>query len=184
VGLKLQQGRPADAASRSAAERRVYDLLDGLGIDYGRVDHPPVMTMDACDQIDEALAPAAIVKNLFLRDDAGGSLYLLMLRGDKKLRSKEVARQIGCGHLSFASPELMERYLGISPGSVTVMGLMNDVDDDVQLLVDGDLLAEAYIGCHPCVNTSSLRLRTEDVFGPFLKAVHHAYVPVHVKPAS
>lgn len=183
MSLAVHTGRPVDAAGRLPQELAVYDLLDGLGIKYDRVDHEPVRTMDACAEIDVALAPAAVCKNLFLRDSKRTGLYLLMLCGDKKLRAKEIARQVGCSRLEFAPPELMERHLGIEPGAVTVMGIMNDTDNQVNLLVDKDLLAAEYIGCHPCVNTSSLRLRSSDLFGPVLATLHHGYTPVTVEPA-
>lgn len=72
----------------------------------------------------------------------------------------------------------MEKYLDITPGSVSVMGLMNDPDNQVQLLIDEDVLKGEYLGCHPCINTSSLRLKTKDIFEVFTKAVHHDYIVV------
>ena len=178
--MELIKGRPADCSGRLEKEIRTYDLLDKLGIAYERVDHEAVMTMEACAAIDAILAPAVICKNLLLCNTARTSFYLLMLRGDKKFVTKEISRQIGSTRLSFAPPEYMEKFLDITPGSVSVLGLMNDSANRVRLLVDEDVLQAEYFGCHPCINTSSLRLLTGDVFGTFLKAVHHDYTVVKV----
>ena len=101
-----------------------------------------------------------------------------MIPGDKHFKTKEISHQINSPRLSFAPAEFMEKYLDITPGSVSVMGLMNDPDNQVQLLVDEDVLKGEYLGCHPCINTSSLRLKTRDVFEVFTKAVHHDHIVV------
>lgn len=180
MSLTLYEGRPSDAGGREEKEMRVYDLLDRLGIEYFRVDHAPAMTMDACEEIDEALG-ISVCKNLFLCNRQKTLFYLLMLPGDKVFRTKQLSEQIGSARLSFADAEHMEKYLDITPGSVSVMGLMNDKTNAVRLLVDEDLLREEYLGCHPCVNTSSLRLKTEDVFGAFLKSVGHGMTAVRLE---
>lgn len=180
MSLTLYEGRPSDADGREEKEMRVYDLLDRLGIEYFRVDHAPAMTMDACEEIDEALG-ISVCKNLFLCNRQKTLFYLLMLPGDKVFRTKQLSEQIGSTRLSFADAEHMEKYLEITPGSVSVMGLMNDKTNAVRLLVDEDLLREEYLGCHPCVNTSSLRLKTEDVFGAFLKSVGHGMTAVRLE---
>ena len=180
MSLTLYEGRPSDADGREKKEMRVYDLLDRLGIEYFRVDHAPAMTMDACEEIDEALG-ISVCKNLFLCNRQKTLFYLLMLPGDKVFRTKQLSEQIGSARLSFADAEHMEKYLDITPGSVSVMGLMNDKTNAVRLLVDEDLLREKYLGCHPCVNTSSLRLKTEDVFGAFLKSVEHGMTAVRLE---
>lgn len=176
--MKLEKGRPEDESGRLKKEIRTYDLLDRLGIAYERIDHEAVATMEACRAIDEILAPAVICKNLFLCNSQKTNFYLLMLREDKKFQTKEVSRQVNSSRLSFAPAEFMEKYLDISPGSVSVMGLMNDIEGRVQLLVDEDVLASEYIGCHPCINTSSMRLKTSDVFGTYLQAIHHDYIVI------
>lgn len=176
--MKLEKGRPEDERGRLEKEIRTYDLLDRLGIEFERIDHEAVATMEACRAIDEILAPAVICKNLFLCNSQKTNFYLLMLREDKKFQTKEVSRQVNSSRLSFAPAELMEKYLDISPGSVSVMGLMNDTEGRVQLLVDEDVLASEYIGCHPCINTSSMRLKTSDVFGTYLQAIHHDYIVI------
>jgi Ala-tRNA(Pro) deacylase len=166
---------------REEKEMRVYDLLDSLNITYERVDHEAAETMEACARIDKVLEPAVICKNLFLCNAQKTKFYLLMIRDNKKFKTKEISHQINSARLSFGPAEFMEEYLNITPGSVSVMGLMNDTENHVTLLVDEDVLNAEYFGCHPCVNTSSLRLRIDDVFGKFLKAVHHDYTVVHLE---
>lgn len=178
MSLELQQGRPMDTAGRLEKEIRTYDLLDSLGITYERVDHEEANTMEACAAVDEVLAPAVICKNLFLCNTQKTKFYLLMIKNDKKFKTKEISKQINSSRLSFAPPEYMEKYLDITPGSASVMGLMNDKENEVTLLVDEDVLQGEYFGCHPCINTSSLRLKVSDVFGQFLEAVHHDYITV------
>ena len=170
--LQLFHGRPADTTGRLDKEIRTYDLLDSLGIDYDRTDHEAAETMEACFDIDAVLG-VLICKNLFLCNRQKTQFYLLMMPGDKPFKTKELSAQINSARLSFAPPEEMLRLLDITPGSVSVMGLMNDTDNEVQLLVDEDVLADEYFGCHPCINTSSLKLKTADVFEKFLPAVHH-----------
>ena len=176
--MQLYLGRPADMTGRQDKEKRVYELLDRLGIAYERVDHEAAETMEACEEIDKFLAPAVICKNLFLCNTQKTKFYLLMIRGDKKFKTKEISSQIHSARLSFAPAEKMEEYLDILPGSVSVLGLMNDKEHQVQLLVDEDVLNAEYVGCHPCVNTSSLRLKTSDIFNTFLKEVSHDYITV------
>lgn len=177
----MVQGRPESAEGREAKEIRVYDLLDGLGIEYDRVDHERADTMADCAAIDEVLQ-AAICKNLFLCNTQKTKFYMLMIVGDKKFKTKDISKQIESPRLSFAPYEYMEEFLDILPGSVSVMGLMNDKEKKVQLLMDRELVDTEYFGCHPCVNTSSLRLRTKDLLEKFLPAVEHEPWLVTVKP--
>ena len=176
--LILEKGRPASVEGRLEKELRVYDLLDSLGIEYERVDHEEANTMEACAEIDKVLAPAVICKNLFLCNAQKTKFYLLMIREDKKFLTKDISKQINSARLSFGPAEYMEQFLDITPGSVSVLGLMNDTEKQVTLLVDEDVLQAVYFGCHPCVNTSSLRLKIADVFGTFLQKVDHAYTVV------
>ena len=143
--MEVYHGRPADADNRLPKERAVYDLLDQLGIEYKRVDHQPTQ------------------------------FYLLMMPGTKKFVTKEVSKMVESSRLSFADEARMEEFLNITPGSVSVMGLMNDRENRVRLLIDRDVAESEYLGCHPCVNTSSLKLRTKDMLEKFLPAVHHEY---------
>jgi len=170
--MQLQKGRPQDESGRLPKEIRVYDFLDNLGIEYWRVDHEPAFDMEVCKAIDEALE-AIICKNLFLCNRQKTKFYLLMIPGDKVFKTKELSHQIGSSRLSFAEPDAMEQYLDITPGSMSLMGLINDPDNNVRLLVDEDVLKEEWLGCHPCINTSSMRMKTADAFGKFLEAVHH-----------
>lgn len=181
--MELVKGRPADESGRLEKEIKTYDLLDSLQIEYERVDHEALNTMEACAEVDELLQ-ATICKNLFLCNRQKTNFYLLMMPGDKPFKTKELSSQIGSARLSFASPEDMERLLNLTPGSVTIMGLMNDAENKVQLLVDEDVLKGTYFGCHPCINTSSLKLKTADVFSRFLKAVHHDLITVHLTGES
>ena len=171
--LTLQRGRPADESGRLPKEIRVYDLLDRLSVDYERIDHPAAMTMEACEEIDRALE-ATICKNLFLCNRQQTDFYLLMMPGDKKFVTKDLSSQLGVSRLSFGSPEYMEQLLDITPGSLSVMGLMNDHDGRVQLLIDEDVLQGEMIGFHPCINTSSLRLRLSDLMDTIIPAMGHA----------
>lgn len=175
--MELYKGRPDTNEGRLEREIRVYDFLDDHGIEYWRTDHAPADTMEVCSEIDAVLG-ATICKNLFLCNRQKTQFYLLMMPGDKPFKTKEITSQIGSARLSFASPEDMEKYLDIRPGAVSVMGLMNDHENHVQLLVDEDVMKGEYLGCHPCVNTSSMKVRTEDIFGKFLEAVHHDMIKV------
>ena len=177
--MELYDGRPETNAGREEKEIRVYDLLDSLGIRYQRTDHAPATTMAGCEDIDKVLG-CLICKNLFLCNRQQTSFYLLMMPGDKVFKTKELSHQIGSARLSFAPEEKMAEYLDILPGAVSVMGLMNDTEHHVRLLVDEDVLSGEYVGCHPCVNTSSLKIRTDDVFHTFLSAVHHDYQTVRL----
>ena len=174
----LENGRPADTKGRMDKEVRVYDFLDALGISYQRIDHEAAMTMEVCEEIDRVL-DAVICKNLFLCNRQETNFYLLMIAGDKKFKTKDLSSQIGSARLSFGKPEYMEEFLDITPGSVSVLGLMNDKENKVQLLMDEDVIRQEYIGCHPCINTSSLRIKTEDMLGKIIPAMKHA--PVFVK---
>ena len=171
--MVLEKGRPADCEGRLDKELRCYDFLEQLGLEYWTLDHKePAETMEICAKIDEALG-ATICKNLFLCNRQKTNFYLLMTPGNKPFKTKELSNQIGSARLSFAGAEEMEQYLDITPGSVSILGLMNDHENHVQLLVDEDVLKGEWLGCHPCINTTSLRIRTADAFGPLLKAMHH-----------
>ena len=170
--MELVKGRPQNTEGRLPKEVRVYDFLDNLGIEYSRVDHEAAMTMEVCAAIDEALE-ATICKNLLLCNRQGTAFYLLMLPGNKVFKTSVLSKQIGSSRLSFASAEAMEQYLDITPGSVSVLGLMNDKENHVQLLMDKDVLQGEFIGCHPCINTSSLRLKTADLIERIIPAMHH-----------
>ena len=166
------------AEGRMEKELRSYALLDSLGIEYRRVDHEHADTIEQCEQVEQLLG-CKICKNLFLTNRQQTDFYLLIMPGEKPFKTKLLSKQIGSARLSFASPEHMEKHLDIIPGSVSVLGLMNDKGGAVRLLVDRDLLQEEYFGCHPCINTSSLRLKTADVLEKLLPAMGHA--PTYVE---
>ena len=171
--MVLQKGRPADTAGRLEKEIRSYDLLDSLGIEYDRIDHEPAMTMEICEEIDRVLG-ATICKNLFLCNRQQTDFYLLMMPGDKPFKTKDLSAQIGSSRLSFGSPDYMEQLVDITPGSLSILGLMNDKEGRVRLLIDKDVLSGEYIGCHPCINTSSLRMKTSDMVEKLIPALKHA----------
>ena len=178
--LQLYEGRPEITGSRLPREIRTYDFLDSLGIRYGRTDHERADNMAACNEIDAVLG-VVICKNLFLCNRQKTAFYLLMMPGDKKFRTKELSAQINSSRLSFAEPSDMLRYLDIEPGAVSIMGLMNDREKAVSLLIDRDVLTGEYIGCHPCVCTSSLKIRTKDILDIFLPATGHSFREVCLK---
>lgn len=179
MSITICHGRPETADGRTSAEIAVYDLLDALGISYDRADHEAAFTMEACKEVDEAFG-TPLCKNLFLRNRQGTAFYLLLMPDDKPFKTKELSAQIQSARLSFAGEEDMVRLLGLHPGSVSVMGLMNDAENQVRLLIDRDLLDAEHLCCHPVVNTSSLRLKTKDVLDVFLPKVKHAWTPVEL----
>lgn len=130
------------------------------------------MTMETCKEINKAIE-AAICKNLLLCNRQETDFYLLLMPGDKPFKTKFLSAQIGSARLSFAKAEIMEAFLDITPGSLSVLGLMNDKENRVQLLIDEDVLKEEYFGCHPCINTSSIRFKTEDLEKILIPALKH-----------
>ena len=165
---------------RLLKEMAVYELLDELEIPYLRVDHEAAATVDDCHEVDEALG-IHICKNLFLCNRQKTDFYLLMMPGLKKFKTKELSSQLGTARLSFAEAEYMEEFLNITPGSVSVMGLMNDKENRVRLLIDQELLQDEFVGCHPCVNTASLKIRMKDILEKFLPHVGHDYTAVELQ---
>lgn len=177
--LTREKGGPASGEGRSAVEMQTYAFLDRLGVIYERIDHAPAMTMEVCAEIDRVL-DAAICKNLFLANRQQSAFYLLMLPGKKIFRTRDLSEQIGSARLSFGTAEKMQELLGVQPGSVSVLGLMHDRGHAVRLLMDEEWRGAEYFGCHPCVNTSSLRIRTADLFGKILPATGHVPTFVHL----
>lgn len=177
--IQVYSGCPDNITERLEKEQRVYALLDKLKIGYTRIDHEPLMTMEACLEADEAL-DVHVCKNLLLRNAQKTAFYLLMMPGDKKFKTKELSKQINSARLSFAEAEFMERFLDITPGSLSVLGLMNDTGHDVRLLIDEDVLAGEYVGMHPCINTSTLKMKTEDLINKVLPEVGHEYLTVRL----
>ena len=171
--MELHKGRPGDFDSRLPKEQRVYALLDSLNIAYTRVDHAPAMTMEACAAVDAALG-TVMCKNLLLCNRQCTDFYLLLMPGDKPFKTSVLSKQIGSSRLSFADGSYMEQFLDITPGSLSVLGLMNDRDMRVKLLIDRDVLTGETVGVHPCINTSSLGIATRDLMEKLIPAMGHA----------
>ena len=174
--MKPEDRRIAAAEKECAA----YDLLERLDIPFTRADHPAAFTMEECEAVSQALH-TPICKNLFLCNRQKTAFYLLLLPASKPFRTKEITAQLGCARLSFAGEEQLASLLHLTPGSATIFGLQYDTENRVQLVVDRDLLDEAYFGCHPCINTSTIRLKTSDVFDRLTHALHHDYTLVTLK---
>ena len=158
---------------RSPVEQATFQLLEKLHIPFERVEHEPANTMEDCRAISEALC-ARVCKNLFLCNRQQTQFYLLCMPASKAFKTKDLSAQIQSSRLSFASPEKMQELLGVTPGSASILALMNDTEGRVQLLLDRDLYSKEYIGCHPCENTSSLKLSAADLFGRILPALGHS----------
>ena len=167
IDKTLYNGAPSDLSSRLPKEVRTYELLDSLQVPYSRLDHDATATIESCMEVEKLLG-IHICKNLFLCNAQKTKFYML----------KNLSKQINSARLSFAGDEFMETFLDITPGSVSVLGLANDAENHVQLLIDADVLKDEYIGCHPCINTSSLKLKTADLLEKILPAVHHEYILV------
>lgn len=182
--MELYKGAPRDMTGRQDREARTYAFLDALGIEYERTDHPdePATTMEACEKID-AVLNVRICKNLFLSNRQKTSFYLLIMPGDKPFKTKELSKQMNISRLSFADESFMKELLDIYPGSVSVLGLMNDKEHRVRLVIDEDVLKETYFGCHPCVNTSSLKFKTSDLTEKIIPALGADPITVHLEGA-
>lgn len=170
MAYTLEKGRPSDTSTRLAKEVRCYDFLDSLGIEYERIDHPAFDTMADCSETDE-LFGVGTVKNLLLCNSQKTEFYMLLMPADKKFKTKELSKQIGSARLSFASGEHMEALLDITPGSLTILGLINDPDKKVRLLIDRDLETADHLVVHPMINTTSLKIASRDIFGKFLPSL-------------
>ena len=139
--------------------------------------------LDRCEaatlySIAEAL-DVSICKNLLLTPRNRSAFYLLAMPGDKPFVTKDLSKQIGSSRLSFATAEDLEQLLGVQPGSASVLGLLNDTEHRVTPVLDRAVAESRWFGCHSCRNTSSLRLRTEDVLEKFLP--HTGHVPLVVE---
>lgn len=178
--MELVHGSPADLSGRNDREIRTYAFLDSLGVEFDRTDHPdtPATTMEVCAEVD-AILDVKICKNLFLCNRQKTKFYLVVMPGDKPFKTKELSGQMGISRLSFGDESRMEEFLDLHPGSVSVLGLMNDREHRVQLVIDEDVLQEEYFGCHPCENTSSIRFKTADLTDKILPAL--GIEPVLVK---
>ncbi|MBQ3284173.1 MAG: prolyl-tRNA synthetase associated domain-containing protein [Ruminococcus sp.] len=183
--MELYHGSPENMSGRNEREIRVYRFLDELGVDFDRTDHPdePATTMEVCEKVD-AVLNVRICKNLFLCNRQKTKFYLLIMPGDKPFKTKELSGQMGISRLSFADEKAMGELLDLRPGSVSVLGLMNDKEHAVQLVIDRDVLKEEYFGCHPCENTSSIRFKTADLTEKILPALRRTPVLVDLVGAE
>ncbi len=173
----MLDGRPAE--TKSCVEEKVYQFLENSGIGFQHIEHTNADTIDDCHIIEHYIG-AKICKNLFLKNSAETQYYLLLMDGDTKFDSKVISHQINSTRLSFSTPENMFKYLGVEPGSASVMGLLNDVASDIKILVDSKLFDEEFFCCHPCKNTSTLRFRTVDIFEKFIPLTDHTYTVVNL----
>ena len=178
IDPQVYTGRPASTEGRLEKEIAVYDLLDRLQIPFTRVDHGVAMTIEECQGVDQLLG-IEICKNLVLCNAQKTKFYLLLMPGDKQFKTKDLSKQIGSSRLSFAPAEYMEKLLNVTPGSATVMALMNDPHNQVQLIIDEDVAAHEEFGCHPCINTSSLKIAMKDMMEKIIPAMKHK--PIFVK---
>ena len=177
--LTLMNGRPETNDGRLEKEIKCYDLLDRLGIPYQRLDHWPADSMEVCAEIEKSLN-AVICKNLFLSNRQETAFYLLLVPGDKPFKTKYLSAQLGVSRLSFGKEEYMEQLLDNTPGSATVLGLMNDTEHQVQLLMDREIYEQEYFTCHPCICTSTLKIRTADLLEKFLPRTGHEVTVVEL----
>lgn len=175
--MELVKGRPIDEKNRLSKEIDTYDFLDSLGVEYDRIDHEAAFTMEVCEEIDKVLG-GKTCKNLFLCNRQKTAFYLLLMPGDKPFKTKDLSAQIGSSRLSFATEEDMLELLNLTPGSVTILGLMFDKENRVKLLVDEEVLEDEYFGCHPCINTSSIKMKTSDVFEKVIPTITEDYQKV------
>lgn len=173
--MEVHNGAPAE--SRSDVENRVYAALAQLEIPFTRVDHEAAFTMEDCAAISAALE-VHICKNLMLTPRNRSAFYLLCLPAEKPFSTKDFSKLIGSSRLSFATEEDLVALLGCHAGSASVLGLMNDTEHRVTLAIDRAVAEDEWFGCHPCKNTSSLRLKTRDVLEKFLRATGHEAVIV------
>lgn len=176
IDQQLYTTRPS-VAGRRGEEMQVYALLEKLQIAFVRLDHDPADTMEACRQVEQTLG-VPVCKNLFLCNRQQTQFYLLSMPGDKPFKTKDLSAQIQSARLSFAGESSMRSLLCLAPGSVSVMGLMYDTQRKVRFLVDRDLLEQPYFACHPCVNTTTLKLRTADLLHTFLPHTGHAVTSI------
>ena len=176
--MEIYKNRPD--SERSELEKSTYEYLRGLDIEYTRVDHDAAATIADCELVDGELG-TKMCKNLFLCNSQKTTFYLFLMPGDKHFKTKEVSHALGIARLSFAPEEYLFSLMGLRPGAVTVLGLMNDKDKNINLLIDKDIMKEEYLGCHPCVNTSSLKIKMSDILEKFLPSTGHSVTAIELK---
>lgn len=162
----------APTDERIPLEKEVYAVLDKLKIPYERVDHEAAATMEECVEIDKYLG-VEIRKNIFLCNRKKTSFFLLIMPANKPFVTKDLSDKLGCSRLSFAPEEYLEEYLGVKSGSATVMGVLNDEDDYVQVLIDKEVADDEWYGCNPGINTSHIKIKTKQLLDVFLPYARH-----------
>lgn len=172
ITVHLETGAPADLAARQPRERRCYEFLDRLGVPYRRADHEAAATMELCREIEKTLG-CPICKNLLLTNRQQTDFYLLLMEGDKVFKTKFLSKALGCARLSFATDEQMLELVDITPGSLSVLGLLNDPEKRVRLVIDKPVLEQPEIGFHPCLNSSTLAVSMADFREIILPALGH-----------
>jgi conserved hypothetical protein len=168
---KPYRGRPVDIEKRQEKEKRCYDFLDNIGVEYEVVDHDEASDMEKCREIEGALG-VKICKNIVLCNRQETVFFLFMMPGDKKYVTKDISKKLEVSRLSFAKENYLKEFLDVTPGSVSVLGLLNDKDNRVDLVIDSDVIKENFIRCHPCVNTSTLKIATTDFLNKVIPALN------------
>lgn len=170
---QLYRGRP-EGGSFLENETKVYDFLDNIGIEYQTLRHPAAFTIEECQKVRD-IVNAPVFKNLFLTNKQQTHFYLLLMPGEKTFKTKYLSAQIGSARLSFAGEEHMKSLLGVTPGSVTPMGLINDKNQIVKVLLDEDLKQSSVFACHPCINTASIVMTLQDLTDKIIPATGHSF---------
>lgn len=175
----IENGAPTNASERTAREQRCYTFLNRLGVPYRRADHAVAATMEICREIEKSLG-CPICKNLLLTNRQQTDFYLLLMEGEKVFKTKYLSKALGCARLSFATDEQMQALVDVTPGSLSVLGLLNDPEQRVRLVIDKPVLEQAEIGFHPCMNTSTLAVSMGDFTGTILPALRHEVTVVEL----
>lgn len=149
-------------------KEEIYNELKKLGIQFEITEHYAAFTINEMKELD-GIKIEDVCKNLFLRDDHGRRHFLLVMCEEKTADLKSLRQQICSSRLSFASEERLAEYLGLSRGSVTPLGLFNDENHEVEVLLDCDLVGRRHIGIHPCDNTATVWLS----FDSLKKIIEH-----------
>lgn len=170
--MNIEHGKPANLKERNINERQVYEFLDSLDIDYRRLDHDPLFTMDSYEKLEKELN-IRIPKNLFLANRQQTHFYLLLMPGDKKFMTKDLSKQINSARLSFGSEEKLSEHLHCFSGCTSLFGLLYDIENKVQLLIDRSLLEHEYLGFHPCMNTATVIVKNNDIINTIIPCLKH-----------
>jgi Ala-tRNA(Pro) deacylase len=151
----------------------IYQFLADHNIKYERYDHPPVFTCEEANRLCPKMpADAVKTKNLFLRDKKGQRHFLVTVDDKKAVDLKALKALLEVNKLGFASPDRLKKYLGLTPGAVTILGLVNDINQEVEVIIDEDVWTAMAMRCHPLVNTSTLIISQDDI-RRFLKLTGH-----------